>query len=429
MFRSLGLFACVAASALPLSALNAQAAEARADTAGASSVGVATRVTPPKRRADEAIGAFSEPTVWGMWLAVRSAMPNQDAPGAVQIYRKSDASWAHFQTLLSPDDRPVDDGFGWATAFDANTLAIGAPDHEVNGVHSGAVFIYTFDGDKWVRTATIASPDPAANSYFGQHIALDRGTLVVGEAREAQPGGWAPNRAAYVFKMEASDKWRLQATLPVPAELAATAFPRGSHGFGNHVDVAGKTIAIAARDRVYLYQRRGADWRLEQKLDAPRDPNDDAGGPSYGRSLDIDGDLLVVAALRAASTVPDAGAAFVYRRKDGQWHQEAKLTASDGATRDMFGHWVALDDGIIVSGAFRHAVDGHRQVGAAYVYRQVNGTWTETRKIVPSEPEQQQFTAYGVAIDGNTVVMSAGVKPDQSKSDYFWTFDLTAPTP
>ncbi|WP_374139918.1 FG-GAP repeat protein [Sphingomonas sp. 32-62-10] len=391
--------------------------------AAAPGVALATRLTPPKRRADEAIGAFSEPSVSGEWLTVRSAMPAQDAPGALHIYRKSAKGWDHFQTLLSPDARPVDDGFGWTTAIDGTTLAVGAPDYELAGVRSGAVLVYRFNGKQWALAATIGSPDPVANGYFGQNVALDRGTLVTGEARNAAPGGWAANKAAYVFK-ESGGKWGLQMTLPVPAELAAMTFNDGSHGFGNHVDVDGNTVAVAARDQVYLYGRRGNTWMLQQRLDAPRDPNDDKDGPGFGRSLDLEGDTLVVAALLASGKVPGAGAAFVYRRRGGQWRQEVRLMASDGGKRDMFGHWVALDKGTIVSGAFRHAVGGNRQVGAAYVFRQIKGAWTQTQKVVPSDPEQQLFTGYGVAVGDGTVVMTAGVKPDHSKSDYLWTFTL-----
>lgn len=413
-----------AAMLIPTGSLIAQVPSGTSPIATAApQVALATRLTPPKRRADEAIGAFSEPSVSGEWLTVRSAMPTQDAPGALHIYRKSGKGWDHFQTLLSPDARPVDDGFGWTTAIDGTTLAVGAPDYELAGVRSGAVLVYRFNGKQWALAATIGSPDPVANGYFGQNVALDRGTLVTGEARNAAPGGWAANKAAYVFK-ESGGKWGLQATLPVPDTLAAEQHKDRSHGFGNHVGVAGRTIAVAAWDHVYLYGRRGATWTLEQQLDAPIDPNDSKVGPGYARSLDLEGNVLVVAALRAAGKVPDAGAAFVYRRQGRTWQQEAKLTAADGATRDMFGHWVALDKGTIVSGAFRHTVGGHREVGATYVFRQIKGAWTQTHKVVPSNPEKQLFTGYGVAIGNGTVVMTAGVKPDHSKSDYLWTFTL-----
>ena len=97
----------------PSHSLTAQVpSETRPTVAAAPGVALATRLTPPKRRADEAIGAFSEPSVSGEWLTVRSAMPTQDAPGALHIYRKSAKGWDHFQTLLSPDARPIDDGFG-----------------------------------------------------------------------------------------------------------------------------------------------------------------------------------------------------------------------------------------------------------------------------------------------------------------------------
>jgi hypothetical protein len=58
------------------------------------------------------------------------------------------------------------------------------------------------------------------------------------------------------------------------------------------------------------------------------------------------------------------GAAYVFVRSGPAWHQQAKLTASDGASRDFFGGSVAISRSTAVVSA-----DGNNSAtGAVYVY-------------------------------------------------------------
>ena len=65
-----------------------------------------------------------------------------------------------------------------------------------------------------------------------------------------------------------------------------------------------------------------------------------------GKAVSIMGDIIVVGAVRDDDTGEDSGSAYVYERNTGgagSWSQVAKLTASDGKTRDHFGSSVSTN--------------------------------------------------------------------------------------
>src|SRR5689334_9231823 len=79
------------------------------------------------------------------------------------------------------------------------------------------------------------------------------------------------------------------------------------------------------------------------------------------------------------------GAAYLFTNSNGSWSQGQKLTASDGLAGDEFGYRVALADDILLVGAFTATVGGVASQGAAYVFTQSNGTWSESQKLTASD--------------------------------------------
>jgi FG-GAP repeat len=89
--------------------------------------------------------------------------------------------------------------------------------------------------------------------------------------------------------------------------------------------------------------------------------SDGASGDNFGVSVAISGSTAVVGASFKNS---QTGAAYVFVRSGTAWHQQAKLTASDGASRDFFGGSVTL----LASTAVVGAPGNNSGTGAAYVY-------------------------------------------------------------
>ena len=88
----------------------------------------------------------------------------------------------------------------------------------------------------------------------------------------------------------------------------------------------------------------------------------------------------------------------------------AKLTASDAATGDAFGSSVAIDGDTIVVGASRK----DDQTGAVYVFRTTDGgaTYDELAKLTASDAAEGDRFGWSVAIDGGTIVVGTPYDDD-----------------
>ena len=74
------------------------------------------------------------------------------------------------------------------------------------------------------------------------------------------------------------------------------------------------------------------------RLDADGDVSDSA----FGRAVGISKDRAIVGAFRDQADGVRSGSAYIFRRINGVWEMEQKLTPSDGAESDFFGHSVAI---------------------------------------------------------------------------------------
>ena len=89
--------------------------------------------------------------------------------------------------------------------------------------------------------------------------------------------------------------------------------------------------------------------------------------------------------------------------------EDARLTAFDGADKDLFGASVAMSGDTVVVGAF-NADGGGSNRGAAYIYaRNQGGTdnWGLVKKLTSSDIADDDWFGGAVAIDGDTVVVGA----------------------
>ncbi len=89
-----------------------------------------------------------------------------------------------------------------------------------------------------------------------------------------------------------------------------------------------------------------------------------------------------------------------------QWIEQGKLTASDGAERDVFGSAVAVSGDTIVVGA----VGDDAEQGSAYVFVKPAIGWanmTEAAKLTASDGAALDWFGYSVAVDGDTIVVGA----------------------
>ncbi len=181
--------------------------------------------------------------------------------------------------------------------------------------------------------------------------------------------------------------------------------PASVTGFGATVAVgddevfAGEPMNSSKPGAVYLYRRNGEGaWAESGTLTA----SDAVAGDRFGSAIAVDGDRLIVGATKQHEGM---GAAYVFHRDaEGEWTEEAVLTADDGAEGDGFGTAVALSDGVALVGAPTQ----NDNTGAVYVYRTDDaGAWIPGAKLAGSELAIGDRFGSSIALEGDAALVGA----------------------
>jgi hypothetical protein len=187
--------------------------------------------------------------------------------------------------------------------------------------------------------------------------------------------------------------------------------------FGSSVSVSGDTAVVGAAEddhaggtnagSTYVFLRSGGPgapgWTQQAKLTA----SDAAESDRFGYSVSISGDTAVIGAV--ADDHPggvNAGSAYVFVRSGGVWTQQAKLTASDAAASDRFGHSVSVSGDTAVIGAVWDR-DAGEMSGSAYVFVRSGGVWTQQAKLVTSDAAGGDSFGNSVSVSGDTALVGA----------------------
>lgn len=160
-------------------------------------------------------------------------------------------------------------------------------------------------------------------------------------------------------------------------------------------------------------------------------------GDRFGYAVAISGDTIVVGAYRedssetgvkngtaggANNSTGDSGAAYVFRKTESVWAQEAYLKGSGISVNDNFGYAVAISGDTIIVGASQEdsdetgpkngtaggANDNMANSGAAYVFRRTGTTWVQEAYLKGSNTTAGDQFGVRVAISGDTAVVAAG---------------------
>lgn len=131
-------------------------------------------------------------------------------------------------------------------------------------------------------------------------------------------------------------------------------------------------------------------------------------GSQFGGALAFDTATIVVGAQSADGIAVGTGAAYVYVDALGTWTQQAQLFASAGVSNDHFGVTVGLEGNVAVIGAPNVlGLTGIHQ-GAAYVFtRNTIGAWSETQMITANDPNANDEFGIAVGISGGTIVIGS----------------------
>jgi hypothetical protein len=173
--------------------------------------------------------------------------------------------------------------------------------------------------------------------------------------------------------------------------------------FGWSVAVDGTTVVVGAPyaggGAAYVFAGSAGTWSQQAELI----PSDVGAHDWFGYSVAISGSTVAVGSPQHTPV----GAAYVFAESGGTWSQQAELTSSDGAAGDDFGYSVAVSGSTVVAGAYEHAVGSNPDQGAAYVFVESGGTWDQQAELTASDGAAGDFFGFSVAADGSTAIVGA----------------------
>jgi hypothetical protein len=183
--------------------------------------------------------------------------------------------------------------------------------------------------------------------------------------------------------------------------------------FGRAVAINGTTALIGAigdngfQGAAYLFTKSNGIWSQAQKLTA----SDGLPGDEFGSSVVLTDHILLVGAPAAAYGASGPGAVYVFRKTGDTWVESQKLIASDGLSGDQFGDAIALSGGTLVVGADDVTIKGQFYQGAAYVFVQSNGIWSQMQKLTGDDSAEFDHFGSAVAVQGSMILIGA---PDRN---------------
>ena len=332
-------------------------------------------------------------------VAVIGAYGHNSHTGSAYVFERNiDGTNAWGEVCkLTASDAAADDYFGYAVAVAGDVAVVGAYNDDDGGNGSGSAYVFERNAggtNAWSQVSKLTASDGAASDYFGYSVAVGGDTAVIGAVGDGGTAG-----AAYVYQRNVGGTNAWGQVCKLTASDAAS----GSY-FGCAVAVAGDVGAVGAESAslygaAYVFERNigGTNaWGQVCKLLSPDDTSD----AFFGKSVSLEGDVLVVGAPNAQSEV---GEAYVYERNAGgtnAWGMLRELPATNGVSEDMFGYSVAALSDVAVIGAYGE----NNHTGAVYVIPVFEST--------KSFQEEEKLTAFDAASGdrfGNSVTVAGDV--------------------
>lgn len=398
--------------------------------------------------------------------------------GAVFVFQRTIAGW-HQQTYIKASNSKAEIKFGESLAIsaDGKTIAVGAPYESahstgVNGneistsaLASGAVYIFTLNGDIWKQTAYVKASNTGKGDHFGNALSLneDGSKLAVGAKNEDsdaktvdgdQSNDFETNSGAvYLFSIK-NNTWSQDAYIK-----ASNAQMDDFFGAAVNLNAQGNVLAISATGEdsnatginanqadnsqlnagaVYIFHLEDQHWVQKTYIKASTTGADD----NFGSRLSFNaiGDILAVSAPgedanskgingdEKNNAGENSGAAYVFRQSKGTWKQEAFIKSSNSGQYHFFGSDISLsDDGatLAVSAPFESSnaigLNGDklntssRDSGAAYLFT-YNKKWEEKTYIKAINTRPSMRFGQSISLSGNADTFAAGAIGDSSNA-------------
>ncbi len=224
--------------------------------------------------------------------------------GSAFVYRFDGTSWEE-ETQLIASDGANGDRFGDSVSLEDNVAVIGARGDRDNGLNSGSVYVYRYDGASWGDEQKIVASDGANNDRFGLSVSLQGNTALISAPGDG-PG------SVYVFRFDGT-AWTEDANFTA-SDGAGSDYFGDSTSFSGDLALIGASGVNSWAGAAYLFYFDGTSWiELEKYVASDGEAND-----TFGAAVSLDNTTALIGAYRAdseigagyllSSVVPDASA-------------------------------------------------------------------------------------------------------------------------
>jgi len=232
-----------------------------------------------------------------------------------------------------------------------------------------------------------------ANSYseneFGRSLAISGDNILIGSPGENNP---VMEGSVYFYHYE-MESWNFLQWLLPGNELEVERFGQvvdlsgnnGLAGNGNPDSIINRSISI------YTYSAPGWNETIYS-----------SGNPDhFGYSVAINGQMMIVGAIKDGEAGMNAGAAYIFKEYSGIWEEEQKLLAGSPVSNAYFGAEVTIDG----SHAFVTSwPGGHPRV---HVFREEREGWSEQQVLTISSGHPESDFGYAIDVSGDYLFVGA----------------------
>lgn len=284
--------------------------------------------------------------------------------GKAYIYYRSGTSWTQQAALTAPDGAAYD-FFGGSVAISGDYAIVGAGNKTINSNNSqGKAYIFYRSGTSWTFQAGLTASDASWYENFGSSVSISGVYTIIGAPGKMVEGN-ANQGKAYMFHRSG--------TVWTEEETFVDYYGSPNDNFGNSVSISGNYAIVGAKNnssggkigqgKAYIFH--GSPWFLETELLAPDGEVYDA----FSYHVSISGDYAIVGAPnKNIGGIPDQGKAYVFHRSYNTWSHQASLSSSDGAAGDSFGHSVSIYGDHVIVGAPMKNIGGLTNHGKVYFF-------------------------------------------------------------
>lgn len=309
----------------------------------------------------------------------------------------SNAQWAQLGTDI--DGLEANEGSGTSVSLSASgtVMAQGALNNNTNGVGSGQVRVYDYNGTDWVPKGDFITGNNGGNN-LGLSIDLSADGNVVAAGAPAFLTSPAIAGYAKILAWDGSN-WVQRGT-----DLVGTT---ADDTFGNSISLSedGTIVAVGAEAFVTIGYIRIFEWDGTTWNQLGNDINGMAASSGFSRSLSLsaDGTIVAISAQNSDAVIDDAGHIIMYEWDGTSWTQKGDIIAGD-AEDDFFGTGVSINaNGTIVTAGAREA--NNASIGYAKVHEWDGTNWVQLGDTIRGD-NGGDFFADQCAINaaGDTVI-------------------------